>query len=454
MSTESNHDDADRADVNRADENRADANRTNDQLRGLLSALSRRRFFADRLGEFDPDGDVRRQFESLPLMTKSELVTENGLAAVCDLPQDPDRFADGSLDDQHYVRWHQTSGTTGHPIIVRDTAADWRWWMRCWDTILDAAAITAADTALMAFSFGPFIGFWSAYDALVGRGTTVIPGGGLSSVARVQMLVQQRCTVLFTTPTYALRLAAVADEQNVDLRRSMLRRIVVAGEPGGSVPSIRQTIQHAFDAEVIDHAGGSEVGPWGYAVSRQSNDVHPVADHALPLGLFVNEDEFVAEVMDWTSDPPRLIRRENPSGEIGELVLTPLGRLGCPVLRYRTGDLVQPVVVPGCDHLFLSGGILGRADDMVVIRGVNVFPSSVEAIVREVCPTAEFRVTVGRRDGMDALSIELGDEPRIASQLSDRLTSRLAMRVPVRSVAAGSLPTFEGKSRRWIDRRG
>lgn len=410
------------------------------RLRSLMVKLSLRKFFRERLASFDPGGDLWSQFADLPFQQKSELVTDNGLAAVCDLPP------------QSYVRWHQTSGTTGHPMIVRDTAEDWRWWMDCWRTILGAAQITRDDVALMAFSFGPFIGFWSANDALVQQGTTVIPGGGLSSLARIELLIKQRCSVLFTTPTYAMRLAEVAKTHKIDLRQNHLRRIVVAGEPGGSIAEVRDAIGDLFDATVVDHAGGSEVGPWGYATVKEDRS---------GAGLHVIEDEFIAEVIDFSGDQPRSIDRDNPDGRTGELVLTPLGRLGCPVLRYRTGDIVRPGIDPENRDLFLAGGVLGRADDMVVIRGVNVFPSSVEAMIREVSPTAEYRVTLGRRDGMDALSVEIeqvdgqadGQAVDQAERLSQLLTSRLAMKVPVTVVPAATLPRWDAKSKRWIDQR-
>ena len=398
------------------------------RLKPLLDALSRRSFFQDRLPPADSHRDVWERFESIEPMTKSDLITPSGIAAVCDLPA------------TRYVRWHQTSGTTGQPIVVRDTAEDWRWWMRCWDVILDAAEIGVGDVALMAFSFGPFIGFWSAADALVQRGVMMIPGGGLSSRRRAELIVSQKVSVIFTTPTYAMRLASVAAEHSIDLAAAAVRRVVVAGEPGGSIPAVRAAIETAYGASVIDHAGGSEVGPWGYATAGGD-------------GLHVIESEYIAEVMDFTGQTPRPIPRDNPDRRTGELVLTPLGRIGCPVMRYRTGDIVCPGVAGVDDHLFFQGGVIGRADDMIVIRGVNVFPSSIDAIVRE-CSDREYRVTVSRRGELDRLSIELGDEPEVAGRLRDRLRDRLAMTVAVQSVDVDALPTFEAKARRWIDRRG
>ena len=136
---------------------------------------------------------------SLPLLTKDQLLGEAAghPAQVFDLPR------------TDYTRLHQTSGTRGFPMTVLDTPSDWAWWLTCWDYVLDAAEVQRDDVAMMAFSFGPFIGFWTANDALVRRGTTVVPGGGMTSQQRIQMIFDHRCTVLCCTPTYALHLGAV-----------------------------------------------------------------------------------------------------------------------------------------------------------------------------------------------------------------------------------------------------
>ena len=366
----------------------------------------------------------------LPLMTKTDILGEKrgDPAAIFDLPRD------------RYTRLHQTSGTRGFPIAVLDTPDDWAWWLTCWDFVLDAAKVTPADVALMAFSFGPFIGFWTAHDALVRRGTTVVPAGGMSSENRLRMMMDYQCTVVCCTPTYALHLAEVAARMNFDLAAGPVTRLIVAGEPGGSVPAVRAAIETAWNAVVIDHAGASEVGAWGYASANGR-------------GIHVIETEFIAECVCFDDDGG--IPRIAGEGEPAELVLTGLGRFGGPVIRYRTGDIVRGYR----DHdqpdafLFLDGGVIGRADDMIVVRGVNVYPSSIEAIVRELTPTAEFRMTVTRRQQMDQLAIEIEAESTIASELSDRLSERLAMRVGVTTVEAGSLPRFEAKAKRLVDLR-
>jgi phenylacetate-CoA ligase len=288
----------------------------------------------------------------------------------------------------------------------------------------------------MAFSFGPFIGFWSAHDAAVYRGALVVPSGGLSTVARVELIKSVRATALFCTPTYALHMAEVAAANQIDISQSELRCIIVAGEPGGSIPSIRQRIESAWNAKVIDHSGASEVGPWGYA------DVHRG-------GLHVNESEFIAEFLSVESGEPAA------EGELSELVLTSLGRYGMPVIRYRTGDLVRPSwqAKGNCRFVYLDGGVLSRADDMLIIRGVNVFPSSVEQILRSFPEVLEYRMTAFKDGAMDALSIEVEDRLEQPERIAKEVLLKLGLRVDIECVVTDTLPRFEAKGKRFVDQR-
>ncbi|HBE64380.1 MAG TPA: CoF synthetase [Rhodopirellula baltica] len=378
-------------------------------------------------------------FESLPFLTKSDLL---GNAR-----EEPSKLF--TLARRAYSRAHQTSGSRGWPMPIFDTPDDWRWWLKCWQYVLDAADVTPADTVMMAFSFGPFIGFWTANDALVERGCLVVPGGGLSSSARLQMMLDRDCTVVCCTPTYALHLISVANEHGIDLKGSNVSRLIVAGEPGGSVPEIRRAIEEPWGARVVDHAGASELGAWGF----------PTADD---LGLHVIESEFIAEFVVFDEDG-RAVRFAE-AGEEAELVMTNLGRSGGPIVRYRTGDIVRPVWDHGleCQFVKLDGGAIGRADDMLVIRGVNVFPASIEAIVRQTLPKAEFRMIATRQDHLDQLSIEIeapgemnSDAGRLGDlrRLQNAFRERLALRVEIASVPEGSLPRSEGKSKRFVDHR-
>jgi len=390
----------------------------------LLRARLQQPFYADRLKGISLPLMSLDELDTIPLLTKSDLLP--GIpATICGLQRDT------------YTRAHQTSGTTGSPILMLDTEEDWRWWLSCWQFVLDAADVTAADTAFMAFSYGPFIGFWSAHEAMVCRGALVVPGGGMTSLARLHAIAASGATVVCCTPTYALHLATTAKLAGLTLSKLPVSRIIVAGEAGGSISEVRLRIESAWDARVIDHCGATEVGAWGYG-DRNGE------------GIYGIESEFIVEriVFDGVSGNGR----RAVDGELAELVLTGLGRHGAPAIRYRTGDLVRAEESQDPDHqfVFLRGGIIGRADDMVVIRGVNVFPSSVEAIVRRVCGDAEYRVNRSRHQEMDQLRIEIEGDIATANRLHDAFRERLGLRMEVSCVDPGTLPRSDAKANRWF----
>ncbi len=401
-----------------------------DRLNVLLAQICQRPFYRERLAGVELPLRTLDDFQNVPLLNKSEWIPDSA--------DQPGRIFD--LPRSVYSRLHQTSGTSGFPVAVLDTPDDWNWWMRCWDHVLEAAKVTSDDVAMMAFSFGPFIGFWTANDALVRRGTMVVPGGGMSSEQRLQMIQDHRCTILCCTPTYALHLASIAATSNIDLTKNKVKKIIVAGEPGGSIPVVRARIEQAWEATVIDHAGASELGAWGFGSADGT-------------GLHVIETEFIAERLRFDDQNPDGVAVSD--GEEAELVLTNLGRIGGPAIRYRTGDIVRGYRQHNhpCSFLWLDGGVIGRADDMVVVRGVNIYPSSIEAMIREVEPTAEFRTIVSHCDKMDQLEIEIEANQSAADQLSQLLHGRLAMRVRVTAVASETLPRFTAKSQRFVDRR-
>jgi phenylacetate-CoA ligase len=398
------------------------------RLNGLLHViLPHNRFYADKLA------GVRRPVASLdelrewPFTYKDELIAAD---------HGDELAANRTFSLDRYSRLHQTSGTRGRPLVVLEMPEDWEWWIEGWQYVLDVAEITNEDRVLMAFSFGPFIGFWSAYDAVALRGALVVPTGGLNSIARLQLARTARATVLCCTPSYALRLLEVAAQHQIDAASLGVRAIIVAGEPGGSVSATRARIEAGWNARLIDHAGATEVGPWGYG-------------DAAGKGLFVNESEFIAEFLSLKSGRPA------EPGELAEVVLTTLGRAGSPVIRYRTGDLARPVWrSEGVNRfVFLEGGVLGRADDMIVVRGVNVFPTSVEQIVRSFPEVVEYRATLRAVDAMDQLSIEIEDRLDQPLRVAEELKLRLGLKVEVVCVPLGSLPRFEGKGNRFVDQR-
>lgn len=405
----------------------------------LGQVLPLNRFYANKLADLRSSAPTYIASFSglmeLPYTFKKELQQNFRLGEVA---SDSGAILPANLtyDLGRYVRYHQTSGTSGRPLVVMDTAEDWQWWSDAWQFVLDAAAIEAGDRAVLAFSFGPFIGFWSAFDALVQRGVMAIPAGGLSSIARLNLLHTTAADTIFCTPSYALHLAEVGREHQLVVGDLPVKKIVVAGEPGGSVPAIRQSIESSWQAKLIDHCGASEVGPWGFNTPDGS-------------GLFVNEHHFIAEF--------RSIERDLPAneGELSELVLTSLGRCGAPVIRYRTGDLVRPIFRHDYDNtwVYLKGGVLGRVDDMLIIRGVNIFPSSIEQILRSFPEVVEYRMTALKQGHLDYLKIEVEDRLEQPQRIANELMVRLNLKVEVATVPIGSLPRYEMKGRRFQDHR-
>jgi phenylacetate-CoA ligase len=250
-------------------------------------------------------------FQRLPFTHKSELVQDQAA--------DPPFGTNLTYPLERYVRLHQTSGTSGPPLRWLDTPESWDWWIRCWGFVLAGAGLGPADRVFFPFSFGLFIGFWAGFEGARAIGALAIPGGGQDSVTRLAWMDQLGATALVCTPSYALHLLEVARERGCDLRKLGVRTTVHAGEPGASVPAVRARIEEGWGARAFDHAGMTEVGAYGYECQA-------------PAGLHVNESEFIAEVIDPATGTPA---RE------GELVLTNLGRLGAPAIRYRSGDRVR-----------------------------------------------------------------------------------------------------------------
>lgn len=398
------------------------------RLNQVLNAiLPLNRFYQSKLRASNLPITSMDDLYQLPFTLKEELLdpeNEAGFAANLTFPID------------QYCRFHRTSGTRGRPLIVLDTANDWDWWMETWQYVLDSAALNSSDRVAMAFSFGPFIGFWSAFDAAVERGAMIAPTGSLSTIARIELIRSIEATIIFCTPSYALHMAEVAQQNKIDLTSSSVKKIIVAGEPGGSIPSIRQRIESSWNAKVVDHSGASEVGPWGYADAKGK-------------GIYVNEAEFSAEFISVATG------NSAAEGELSELVLTCLGRIGSPVIRYRTGDLVRPQwnTSGSCNFVLLEGGVLGRTDDMMIIRGVNVFPTSIEKILRGFPEIAEYRLTTFKQESMDQLKIEIEDQLESPERVRSELQIQLGLRIEVECVPTGSLPRFEAKGKRFIDQR-
>jgi len=409
-----------------------------DRLRAMAATLrGGNRFYTQKWGDWDPSRELEsleQFFQRVPFTLKSELVEDQRLH--------PPYGTNLTYPVEEYVRFSQTSGTTGVPLRWLDTAESWGWMVENWVQVMRAAGVRPADRIFFAFSFGPFLGFWTAFEAGLKLGALCLPGGGMSSTARLQTIRQNDVTVLCCTPTYAVRLGEVLWESGEPLR-TPVRAIIAAGEPGAGVPSTRARIERLWPgARLWDHHGMTEIGPASYECPERRAVLH------------VLEPEFLPEVLD-----PATGRAVGP-GERGELVLTNLGRVASPLVRYRTGDLVQQAASETCAcgsaELALEGGIIGRVDDMVLVRGVNLYPSAVEDVLRRFDAVAEYRAEVHTGGAMSELKIcvepvaSCGDTAALAGEVTDALRAAFNLRVPVRVEPPGSLPRFEAKAKRWV----
>ena len=407
----------------------------------LCDIHGRNRFYTRKLtgAGIDPAGIVLpRDLAALPFTTKAELVADQAQA--------PPWGTVLTEPLERYTRYNQTSSTTGRPLRWLDTTESWQWMLDCWQAIYRGAGVGARDRIFFPFSFGPFLGFWTAFDAATQLGAHAIPAGGMTSHQRLALIDALAPTVVCCTPTYALRLLDVAREAgggDAALAATTVRTIIVAGEPGGSIPATRRRIERGWGARIIDHHGLTEVGPISFECREAPGFLH------------VNEPEYIAEVLDPESGQPV------EDGNRGELVVTNLGRTASPLIRYRTRDLVVATHEPcACGRTFvrLVGGILARADDMVTIRGANVYPTAVEEALRAIDAVVEYRCTVRTGRSMRALAVEVevgrgADEAAVTALASRNLREALGLNVQVTPVAAGTLPRFEMKARRFVVER-
>jgi phenylacetate-CoA ligase len=327
----------------------------------------------------------------------------------------------------------------GEQLRVLQTAEDWLTTQRCFALVLSAAGITAADRVAMPFPFGAYLQFWAAAAGVEQIGALALPLGGLEGRERLRAMAEFEATAIVCTPTYALALIDVAQERGLEEAFASVRTVICQGEPGASIPAARERIETAWGARVFDHAGSTEVGVFSYPCEAGG-------------GLHVNGDDFLCEILDPLSG------KDAAPGTHGELVLTALSRSGFPAIRFRSGDIVDVAgSCPGAhDDVWLPNGIVGRTDDMVVIRGMNVFPSAIEQAIREAGVLGEYRIRFytepTERDEIRVL-VEATD-PTLVRTIETRIFDRLALRVRVVPVMPGVLRAERLKARRVEDQRG
>jgi phenylacetate-CoA ligase len=347
------------------------------------------------------------------------------------------------------IRYHLTSGTSGkNPLRVLDSRRDWQWIAECWAVGFWGFGVRPSDTVFFAFSYGSFIGFWGAHYACEKIGALTLASGNMPTDMRVRQILEMGVTTVCATPTYALRLAQSAAEQGLDIKNSAVNKVIVSGEPAGSIPETKRLIEEAWGAKVADTAGMTELGT-----------ICMFECSAQPGGMHIIEDHFLEEVLNPETGEPVAY------GERGERVVTSFGREMIPVLRYRTRDLVERVPASRCScgrvYDIYAGGILGRVDDMLLIRGTNVYPRAIESIVRAHAEIDEFQIVVARLNDMDEITLRVELKPSAADAWS-RLEKQLhfdlkeaheMLRFNVERAPDGSLPRFELKARRVVDQR-
>src|SRR5436309_1089122 len=344
------------------------------------------------------------------------------------------------------LRIHMTSATTGRPLAFLDTKDDWYGFYHSYARALHAFGVRKSDMVMAAFSYGPWIGYWSGFYAAQDLGCLVFPAGGLSTEQRIDALLTWPITVLGCTPSYALFLAEQAAKKGIDLAKDTKVRLTWhTGEPGASIPATKARIEAAFGARAYDLPGLTEIAAWGFECDARAGLVH------------VNEDYCYPEVLDEADDPVK------PGGR-GELIVTSLYRKAMQLIRYRTRDVVQLAdrrCPCGRTLLALEGGVLARLDDMKKVRGIIVYPRRVEELVRPFSGVDEFQIVFRRHEGLDDIVVRVDPSPALSrseceglcGQLGDALRVGLGIRVTVEATEPGALPRWDHKARRVKDER-
>ncbi len=408
-------------------------------------AAARSPWYRDRFASEGFDASSLRSLDDMrrmPLLTRDEWMASQAAS--------PPYGSIPAIDASGAIRVHTTSGTTGRgPLRALDSRKDWAWIAEMWSYAIWGCGVRPVDVAYIAFGYGSFIGFWGLHYAMEKVGVLNVPGGAQSTEARVRQIVDFGATVVASTPTYALRLAQEASALGVDLPGSSVSRLILSGEPAGSIPQTKALIEEQWGCKAFDTAGMTEIGT-----------IMVFECASQPGGTHIIEDHVIEEILDPVSLEPVAY------GERGERVVTSFGRGAIPLLRYRTGDLVcrVPAETCSCGRGFdiYEGGILGRVDDMKIVRGTNVYPRAIEAIVREFPEVDEFQTVItheGIRDEI-TLRVELKSDwsgdgwDALADTLHRRLSlAHEGLNFRIVRAATGELPRFELKAKRTVDQR-
>ena len=344
--------------------------------------------------------------------------------------------------------YHQTSGTTGQPVYQPDTWQDWEWFAESWAYILYAQGYRDHDRVFIPFGYNVFIAFWGAHYGAEKVGCEVVPGGVLNTEARILKMQELRATAFMATPTYVLGMADLARRKlGIDPARELgIRRITVAGEPGGSIPATRKRMEEAWGAKVYDHVGATEIGAWSYECLSQS-------------GLHVNEALFIVEIED--IDTGEFIVEP---GKKGKMVITALDRMAQPCIRFDSKDIIEwspDTCECGRTFRLIKGGVTGRADSLTKVKGVLLSPTSIEEVVRGMPELSdEYEVVVTKKGDIDDITLRVevlpgqeGNIEAIKAGLANQLRVKTNLGYNLEFHSYGTLPRYDVKANRYKDLR-
>lgn len=346
------------------------------------------------------------------------------------------------------VRIHSSSGTTGKPIVVGYTRGDIATWTELTARVASAAGVVHKDLAQMAFGYGMFTGGFGMHYGLERVGATVIPASAGNTERHLMMMQDFQTTVLISTPSYALYIAEVGEKMGVDFSALPLRLGLFGAEP--CTDAARAEIEQKLHIKATDNYGLSEV--MGPGVSGECE---------CACGLHISEDHFLVEIVDPATGDPL------PEGSEGELVITPITKEAFPVLRYRTHDITRLDTSP-CECGRTTARmekVRQRTDDMLIIRGVNVFPSQIEDVLFKIEGVRpHYLIVVDRKHGLDDIEVRIevaeevfsdimADMVRFTRHVAERLHAVIGLNVKVTLVEPGSIERTAGKAKRVLDRR-
>jgi len=386
--------------------------------------------------KFDAAGVHPKDFRKLPDLAKFPLTTKGDL-------RETYPFGMFAVPRDKVVRIHASSGTTGKPTVVGYTAKDIDTWALVMARSIRAAGGRAGDIVHVAYGYGLFTGGLGAHYGAERLGATVIPMSGGMTERQVQLIADFKPHIIMVTPSYMLAIAEEMEKQGMDPRKSSLEIGIFGAEPW--TPAMRTAIETKLDMDAIDIYGLSEIiGPGVAQECIETKD-----------GLTIWEDHFYPEIIDPESG------RVLPDGEKGELVFTSLTKEALPMIRYRTRDLTR-LLPPTARSMRRMEKITGRSDDMLIIRGVNVFPTQVEELIlKDKVLEPHYQLEITRPANLDEMTVVVersavagaADGDAAGAKLSHLIKALIGVTAEVRVVPPGSVERSLGKAKRVVDKR-